>query len=246
MDEPIANEPIAEQVVAAQTVASEPVAAEAVAAEALAAEASPGAMLRQAGPRIVRDVLGPTLTFYAGYKLVGLLVGIVLASVFALGAFAYERHHGRPGIIARVVLGFVVLQAIIGVIAHSATIYLAQPVLLEGAQALVWLGSVAIGKPIASLFAGELFNVPEEVRSSETFRQVFSRVSLTFGCYFAVAGCIQLVVLLAWGVDTFVVLRVASSIGLAGLIAWAVHYAFASFRASEWGPLLTPGTASAD
>jgi intracellular septation protein A len=203
-------------------------------------------MLRQAGPRIIRDVLGPTLTFYAGFKLVGLLVGIALASVFALGAYAYERHHDRPGIIARVVLGFVVLQAIIGVIAHSATIYLAQPVLLEGAQALVWLGSVAIGKPIASLFAGELFNFPQEVRESDTYRQVFSRVSLTFGCYFAVAGCIQLVVLLAWGVDTFVVLRVASSIGLAGLIGWAVHFAFSTFRASEWGPLLTTGPAPAE
>jgi intracellular septation protein A len=226
MDEPIVNEPAA--------------------VEPIAVDASPGAMLRQAGPRIIRDVLGPTLTFYAGYKLVGLLVGIALASVFALGAYFYERHHGRPGIIARVVLGFVVLQAIIGVIAHSATIYLAQPVLLEGAQALVWLGSVAIGKPIASLFAGELFNFPEEVRASETYRRVFSRVSLTFGCYFAVAGCIQLVVLLAWGVDTFVVLRVATSIGLAGLIGWAVHYAFASFRSSEWGPLLAPGPAPAD
>jgi intracellular septation protein A len=218
---------------------------EPVAANNAMQESSPGAMMRQAGPRILRDVLGPTLSFYAGYKLVGLVVGIAVASVFALGAYAYERHHGRPGIIARVVLAFVVVQAIVGVIADSATVYLAQPVLLEGAQAIFWLGSVAIGRPLASLFAGELFDFPPEVRASETFRRIFSRITLTFGCYFVVAGAIQLVVLLAWGVDTFVALRIGNAICLTGLIGWSIRYAFGSFRASEeWGSLMSPAPAA--
>jgi intracellular septation protein A len=206
---------------------------------------SSGAMLRQAGPRILRDVLGPTLCFYAGYKLVGLVVGIVLASVFALGAYTYERRHGRPGIIALVVLGFVVLQAVVGLVADSATVYLTGPVLLEGAQAVVWLGSVAVGRPLASLFAGEIFNFPPEVRASDTFRQVFSRITLTFGGYFVAAGAIQLGVLLALGVDSFVALRVGSSLGLIALIGWAIRYAFGTFRTSgEWDALVEAASGS--
>src|SRR6202011_1773052 len=55
-------------------------------------------LLRSSGPRLLRDILGPTLSFYAGWKVTGsLLVGVVLGTTFSFAAYRYERHHGRPG-----------------------------------------------------------------------------------------------------------------------------------------------------
>ena len=59
-------------------------------------------LLRSAGPRLLRDILGPTLAFYAGWRLSGnLVVGITLGTTFSLAAYRHERRHGRPGAITR-------------------------------------------------------------------------------------------------------------------------------------------------
>src|SRR6266581_6085886 len=120
-------------------------------------------LLRSAGPRLLRDILGPTLSFYAGWKLSGnLVVGVALGTTFSFLAYRYERRHGRPGAIARLVLAFVILQAIIGLATGSAKAYLVQPSILGTINGAVWLVSVAIGKPLAAVFASEVFPVSEE------------------------------------------------------------------------------------
>jgi intracellular septation protein A len=182
-------------------------------------------LLRSSGPRILRDILGHTLSFYAGWKLTGsLLVGVALGTTFSLAAYRYERRHGRPGAIARLVLAFVVLQAIIGLATGSARAYLIQPSILGGINGAVWLGSVAIGKPLAAVFAHEVFPVDEQTRASEEFRSVFRHVSVVFGAFFLVFAGVQLLVLLTLGVDVFVAVRVVDAIGILCLIVYSVRY----------------------
>ena len=182
-------------------------------------------LLRATGPRLLRDILGPTLSFYAGWKLTGnVVVGIALGTTFSLAAFRYERRRGRPGAIAQLVLAFVVLQAIIGLATGSATAYLVQPAILGTINGAVWLGSVAIGKPLAALFAREVFPIDDETRASREFRAVFRHVSLVFGTFFLVFAGVQLAVLLAVGVDAFVALRVVDALGILALIVYAVRY----------------------
>ena len=183
-------------------------------------------LLRSAGPRLLRDILGPTLSFYAGWKLSGnLVVGVALGTTFSFLAYRYERRHGRPGAIARLVLAFVILQAIIGLATGSAKAYLVQPSILGTINGAVWLVSVAIGKPLAAVFASEVFPVSEETRASDEFRSVFRHVSLVFGTFFLVFAAIQLAVLLTVGIDAFVAVRVLDAIGILGLIVYSVRYA---------------------
>ena len=183
-------------------------------------------LLRSTGPRLLRDILGPTLSFYAGWKVSGnVVVGIVLGTTFSLAAYRYERRRGRPGAIARLVLAFVVLQAVIGLATGSAEAYLIQPAILGSINGAVWLASVAIGKPLAAVFAAEVFPVDEETRASEEFRSVFRHVSLVFGTFFLVFAAVQLIILLAVGVDAFVALRVLDAVLILALIVYAVRYA---------------------
>jgi intracellular septation protein A len=183
-------------------------------------------LLRSSGPRLLRDILGPTLSFYAGWKVTGsLLIGVALGTTFSFAAYRYERHHGRPGAIARLVLAFVVLQALIGLATGSAKGYLIQPSILGLVNGAVWLGSVVVGKPLAAVFAHEVFPIDEQTRASDEFHLVFRHVSLVFGAFFLVFAAVQLVVLVTIGVDAFVAVRVLDALGILALIVYSVRYA---------------------
>lgn len=198
--------------------------------------ASARAILFGSGPRFARDAFGPVLAFYVGWKLVGLALGIGLASVAALLSYRYERRRERPGIIARMALVFIVLQALIGLASHSAKIYLAQPVLANGAFGLAFLISVLVRRPLAGMFAREMYNFPPEVRSSATFATVYSRISTAWGIYLLLRSAMRLVSL-SMSVERYLVVNLATGLPLtAAMISWSVWYSVRMFRRSEeWG-----------
>ncbi|HVT21795.1 MAG TPA: hypothetical protein VHE57_10440 [Mycobacteriales bacterium] len=182
-------------------------------------------LLRTVGPRLMLDILAPPLAFYAAWKGTdNVLIGIAVGTAASVLIWAYERRQGRPGLIAQVVLIFVLAAAVVGVVTDNATAYLVQPAVLGVINGLIWLGSVALGKPLAATFAREIFPVPEEIQATDDYRVVFRRVSLWFGIFFAVAAAIQLVVLLILGVGAFVAVRVVDAVSILAMIAWSVHY----------------------
>lgn len=182
-------------------------------------------LLRSVGPRLLRDILGPPLAFYPVWKATGnVLAGVAVATIVSLAIYLYERGKGRPGLIARVVLLFILASAIVGIATNSATAYLIQPAVLGVINGVLWLGSVSIGKPLAGTFAREIFPVEDEVAESELYRTVFRRVSLWFGIFFVLAAAVQLVVLLIVGVGAFLATRVADALSILAMIAFSVRY----------------------
>ncbi len=197
----------------------------ALAALAESGELNATALLRSVAPRLLRDILGPPLAFYPVWKASGnVLAGVAVATVVSLGIYAYERGRGRPGLIARVVLLFILAAAIVGIATDSATAYLIQPAVLGVINGALWLGSVALGKPLAGTFAREIFPVEDEIAESEAYRSVFRRVSVWFGIFFVVAAMIQLVVLLIFGVGAFLATRVADALSILAMIGLSVRY----------------------
>lgn len=183
------------------------------------------ALIRSVGPRLLLDILAPPVAFYGVWKLTdNVLLGVIVGTLVSVAVLVYERMHGRPGLIAQVVLGFVLVQAIVGVVTDSATAYLVQPALLGVLNGAFWLGSVAMGRPLAGTFAREIFPVDEEMRASEDYRAVFGRVTLWFGIFFIVFAAVQLAVLLIVGVGAFVATRVCDAIGILAMIAYCVRY----------------------
>jgi intracellular septation protein A len=197
-------------------------------------------VLLGSGPRFARDVFGPLLAFYVGWKAAGVVVGIVVATAFATVAWVYERRHGRPGMVARLSLSLVIIHALIGLGTHSATIYLAQPLLVSVALGLAFTISTMLGRPLAGVFATEMFPSSPEMRSSDEYRQVFGRVSLAWGAYLLLHSGFLLVVLLSWGVDVFVAVNIGTSAPIVtALLAWSIWYTVPSFRRSgDWGWML--------
>lgn len=182
-------------------------------------------LIKSVGPRLMLDILGPALAFYAAWKGTGdLLIGVAVGTAVSISVFAYERVHGRPGLIAQVVLGFVLVQAVVGVTTDSATAYLIGPALLGVINGALWLGSVALHRPLAAVFASEVFPIDDETRAAPDYLTVFTRVSLWFGVFFVVFASVQITVLLIVGVGAFVATRVADVIGILVMIVFCVHY----------------------
>jgi intracellular septation protein A len=194
-------------------------------------------ILLGSGPRFARDAFGPMLVFYVGWKLSGLVAGIALSTIASLAAYRWERAHDRPGLMARIGLGFVVVQAAIGLAADSAVVYLAQPVLVNGAYGIAFLGSALVRRPLAGAFATEMYPFPDFVKESDTFKRAFSHISLAWGAYLILRSAARLATLSNGDVDAFIVVNMVTGVPLtAFLMSWSVWYAVRYFRRSaEWG-----------
>jgi intracellular septation protein A len=200
-------------------------------------EVSTRTILLGSGPRFARDAFGPMLVFYAGWKVSGLLVGILASTIASFVAYRWERTHDRPGLMARIGLGLVLLQAVVGIVSDSTVAYLAQPVLITGAYGVAFLGSAAIGRPLAGTFATEMYPFPDEVKSSGTFKTAFSRISLAWGAYLVLRSVARMATLTGGDVDAFIVMNLVTGVPLTALLmGWSVWYAVRFFRNSaEFG-----------
>jgi intracellular septation protein A len=187
-------------------------------------------VLVENGPRFLRDAVGPVLVFYVGWKMFGLVVGIVGATVVTAAAFVWERRHGRTGLGASIGLAIALVQAVTGLLSGSARWYFAPAVIANTLGGLVFLGSVVIGRPLAGVFATESYPFPPEVKASATFRRVFGRISLVWAAYLIGRGALRLLLLLYTSVEAFLVVSVISGIPLsAALMTWSFWYAVRGF-----------------
>jgi intracellular septation protein A len=210
---------------------------ELAAGQAIAGSVSVKSILIGSGPRFGRDAFGPVLGFYIGQKLWGVAVGILLATAAALGAWAWERRQQRPGLMARMSAALVIVQAVVGLIANDAKVFLAQSVLLTGIFGAAFVVSTFIGRPIAGAFATEMYDFPPEVRASHTFRTVFGRVSLAWGMFMLLRAALRAMTLANLSIDAFVAISFITGAPLTALlIGWSVWYGRRGFqRSAEWG-----------
>jgi hypothetical protein len=187
-------------------------------------------VLLENGPRFLRDALAPVVVFYAGWKTLGLVVGIIGATVVTTASFIWERRHARTGLGASIGLTIALVQAVTGLLSGSARWYFAPAVIANTLGGFVFLGSVMIGRPLAGVFATETYPFPPEVKKSATFRRIFGRISLVWAAYLLGRGTLRIVLLLYTSVEAFLVVSVVSGIPLsAAIMAWSFWYAVRGF-----------------
>ena len=199
-----------------------------------------GAVVRRAGPRLVRDGFGPLAIFFTGWKLIGLSAGIVMAVAFGLAIFVHERRAGRPAAVVRLALLLVAIRAIVGFSSGSARVYLAQEIGIDALLGAAVLASLRTRRPFASWFAEDVYPFPDEMRESETFTSAMRRVTLVWGAYFWTRGLVRVAALLTLSTDRYaLVIALTDAPFLVALLAWSVYHTTTVFRASElWAPVM--------
>lgn len=190
-----------------------------------------GTLLLGSGPRFARDALGPVLAFYALWKFWGLSAGIAAATLVAVLAFWWQRRQAGSGLMPAVGLGIAMIQAVVGLASGSASAFFAPGVVANGLYGCVFIGSVAVGCPLAGVFAGEMYAFPRRVRDSALFRRTFSLVSLAWGAYMVLRAALRLAVLLWTSVDLFVGVSILTGIPCTlALMTWSFWYPLRAFQ----------------
>jgi hypothetical protein len=185
-------------------------------------------------PGVLREGFLPLGAFYAGLELSGLTAGIVVSALASVLIYLYERRRGRDALLVRLSLGFVAVQSIVGLVANSAIVYLAQPVLLAAAWGLAFVVSVAVGRPLAGSLACAWYPFPRWLKESAEFKRVYTVESLVWGAYFLGRSALRLAVLLHGSIGGFLVITFLTGTPVTILLlVWSIRYAIRGLAETE-------------
>jgi hypothetical protein len=190
-------------------------------------------MQRGLPPLGVESIL-PVLVFYGAWKVSGLAGAVVCATLLSLGIAGWQIRARRGGAMAVATAIFVVIQALVALAAHSATVYLAQPVVLSACWGLVYLGSVLVGRPLIGVFANVWYPFPPWFRASAPYKREFSLQSIVWGVYCLARAGLRLFVLLRSGVGGFVLISLVTGFPVFfALVVWGIWHARRVFSRLE-------------
>jgi intracellular septation protein A len=185
-------------------------------------------------PGFLREGFVPLGFFYAGLRLDGLAAGIVAAAIASVLIYLYERRAGRDALLVRLSLGFVAVQSAVGLLSHSTTVYLAQPVLVTAAWGLAFLVSVLLGRPLAGALANAWYPFPVWLREDPRYKRVFAIESLVWGGYFFARSGIRLAMLLHGSLESFLLVTfLTGTPAMLLVLAWSIRYAIRGLADSE-------------
>jgi hypothetical protein len=197
-------------------------------------------LLSRGLPTFALEGVLPVLAFYAVLRAGSLPAAIVASSLAAGAVVCMQRRRGQDIALAAVTFVFIVVQSIVGLAAHSATVYLAQPVVLGACWGIAFLVSAAVDKPLVCAFARAWYPFPAEFRARRAYRREFGLQSVVWGIYCVAAAALRLGALLMSGVGGLVVVSLAvGAPGQIALVVWCLWHARRSLT-DDAGPTPPP------
>jgi Protein of unknown function (DUF3159) len=174
--------------------------------------------------------LVPLLIFYGTLRAAGLAPAIVASAVVCALIVVWQLRQGHDVGVAVATLVFLLTQPVVGLASHSATIYLAQPVVLSALWGVAYLGSVAIGRPLIGVFANVWYPFPPEFRASALYRHEFGLQSVVWGVYCLARATLRLELLLRSGIGGFVLISLVTGFPVVVLLVfWGLWHARRAF-----------------
>ena len=197
-------------------------------------------------PGFLREGFLPLGAFYVGWRLSGLGAGMAAAAAASVLIYAYERRAGRDGLVVRLSLVFVAVQTAAGLLSHSAIVYLATPVVANAIWGALFLGSVAVRRPLAGALACAWYPFTREFRQTPEFKRVYGFESIVWGLYLLGRSALRLAVLLQGSIGGFVVVTfLTGTPAMLALLAWSIWYAIRRLSTYE-GPVPVAQSAAAE
>lgn len=183
-------------------------------------------LLSRGLPTFALEGVLPVVIFYAVLRSATLPAAIVASTLTAGAVVGLQHRHGHDVALAAVTFVFIVVQAVVGLAAHSATVYLAQPVVLGACWGVAFLVSAAIDRPLVGAFARAWYPFPEEFRAGRAYRREFRMQSVVCGVYCLAAAAVRLGALLVSGVGGLVAVSLAvGAPGQVALVGWCLWHA---------------------
>ena len=205
-------------------------------------DATWGYLARRGVPAFAAEGLLPLLVFYGAWRTWGSTAAIVVATLLAASIALWQARRGREAPVAWITLVFLVVQAVVGIAAHSATVYLAQPVVLSAGWGVAYLASAAAGRPLVGVFAQAWYPFPADFRATAVYRREFGMQSVVWGVFCLARAGLRLAALLGSGIGGFVLVSLATGTPVfVALVAWGVWHARQTFSRGDLPDVISWG-----
>lgn len=181
-----------------------------------------GAMARRTVPHLLEATILPALLFYV--VLVRFGAGAAMVATLAWSYTALIRRllrRDRVPVILLLGVGGLTARTLVGVLSGSAAMYFVQPVVTTGVMAAVFLGSLAVRRPVVAALALDFCPVGPEITARPGVRRLFRRLTALWAGVHVATGTATLALLVTLPLPSFVLVKtvVCLSITAAGAVA---------------------------
>ena len=203
------------------------------------------AVARRGGPRLVEAMVIPAVLFYLSLVLGGVGVAYVTALAWSYSTIGFRALTGRPVYAVHVLVSVgLTVKTSMAVATGSTFVYFAQPVVGSAALALVFLGSIALGRPMIRWLAEDFCPIDAEAGGRHGVAQLFRRLTYLWATVSFLKGATTLVLLLTLSLSWFVLIRTLAMWGLTlGAIVATFALSFRAAHAEQLVPVLVTGGA---
>jgi hypothetical protein len=188
-------------------------------------------VIRRVSLSLLIAVVIPTVAFYGFFVLAGVWTAIVAALAWSYGAIAWRAMTGRrtSGLL---ILAAILLtgRTVLSVLADSTWLYFLQPIISDGAVAVLFLLSLASARPMVARLAGDFYPMDHELAMRPRIRRLFWHLTVLWAVLGIAKASMTLWLLQSQSLETFLLVKSISmlainvfagfaTVGLAALVA---------------------------
>lgn len=181
-----------------------------------------GAVIRRVAVSLLVACAIPGAVFYATLRATDVWTAIIAALAWSYGAIAWRwltrrRASGLLILTAAVMTGRTVISFVTG----STFLYFLQPVLSQGVVATAFLVSLATARPMVARLAGDFYPMDHELHLRPRIQRLFWHLTVLWAALCLGKALMTLWLLQSQSLQTFVLVKSVSSLGLDVLAAGA-------------------------
>jgi intracellular septation protein A len=175
-------------------------------------------VVRRAGPRLIEASLIPTLLFYCCLVFAGIGVAYAAALAWVYTALLVRIvRNGRVSPLLILAAVGITIRTVLSVVQDSSFLYFVQPVLGSVAAGVVFLGSIALGRPIVHALAHDFWPLTPEMLECPGVVRLLRRLTFLWaGVNFACAAA-TFTLLVVLPLPAFVAIKQFVSWGIIGV-----------------------------
>jgi hypothetical protein len=166
------------------------------------------AVARRGIPNLVEATLVPTVLFLTVNALIGPGAAMVAVLVWGFGAIARRRLLGRriPALLLLATFGLTV-RTVVGLASGSTFAYFVQPVATTVGLAVIFAGSVLIGRPLIAHLAHDFVPLHPDVAGRPAIVRLFAGLTLLWAGVHVLTAAATFSLLVTLPVPMFVALK---------------------------------------
>jgi hypothetical protein len=193
------------------------------------------AVARRGLPNLIEATVIPAIMFFVVVQTIN--APIAMAAVLVWAYVAILRRVVRaipiPAILVLATLGLTV-RTLVGLVSGSTFAYFIQPIATTVALAVVFLGSVVIGRPVIARLAHDFCPVAPEVAARPAVLRLFGGLTVLWAGVHIVTAAITFGMLVSMPVATFVAVKTLACLGVTiGAIVITILWALRVVRSER-------------